>query len=156
MKIKDCMKRNVHSISHATNIGQAAKILAEKHVGSLPVVDGLGRLVGLLQLNDLLELVLPDFLKILDDFELVHNFSAVETRIPAREVLARPVSSLMRPPISVPAESGLLRAISIFQKYQLQDLPVVDEHNVLVGIASRVDLGTAFVANWNVKSGIGG
>lgn len=155
MLIKDCMKQNVYSARPSISIGEAAKIFAEKHIGSLPIVDEQSKLVGLLQLRDLLELVLPDFLKLLDDLDFIPNFGAVETRTPSAEVLARPIHTIMEEPISVNAESGLLRAVSLLHKHQLHDLPVVDENNVLVGIASRVDIGATFVANWNVTQGGG-
>jgi CBS domain-containing protein len=153
MQVKDCMKHNVYQISPATTVAEAAQIFASKHVGSLPVVDRQGKLVGLLQLRDLLELVLPDFLKLLDDFDFVPDFGAVEERKPSATTLALPVSKLMQPPVSVEADGGLLRAFSLLYKYQLHDLPVVDAGNVLVGIVSRVDVGTALVNNWNVTQG---
>jgi CBS-domain-containing membrane protein len=153
MKIKDCMKRNVSAVSDKTTIREAEKIIADKHIGSLPVIDGQGKLVGLLQLRDLLELVLPDFINLIDDFDFVSDFGVVERRTPSNDVLARPVSSMMHPPISVNSESGLIRAYSLLHKHQLHDLPVVDENRTLVGIASRVDIGTAFISNWNVTQG---
>jgi CBS-domain-containing membrane protein len=155
MKVKDCMKRKVYTVSPGMTVGAAAQTFAEKHIGTLPVVDVQGKLVGLLQLRDLLELVLPDFLRLVDDLDFIHSFGAVEMRTPSAETLARPVSSVMEAPVSVNAESGMLRAVSLLHKHQLHDLPVVDENNVLVGIASRVDLGAAFVANWNVTQGGG-
>jgi len=144
------MKRNVYSISLTTTIAEAAGIFASKHIGSLPVVNLQGKLIGLLQLRDLLELVMPDFLKLLDDFDFVHSFGAIEARKPSSASLARPIHELMQPPVSVEAESGLLRAFSMLHKHELHDLPVVDENGILVGIVSRVDAGTAFVAQWNV------
>ena len=149
MQVKDCMKHNVYSISPDTTIAEAAGIFASKHIGSLPVVDRQGKLIGLLQLRDLLELVMPDFLKLLEDFDFVHSFGAIEARKPSEETLARPINQLMQPPVSVEADSGLLRAFSMLRKHELHDLPVVDENGILVGIVSRVDAGTAFVANWN-------
>lgn len=148
MQVKDCMKQNVYSINPFTTIGEAASIFASKHIGSLPVVDGQGKLVGLLQLRDLLELVMPDFLKLLDDFDFVHSFGAIEERKPSEESLSRSVTELMQTPVSVEAASGLLRAFSLLRKHEIHDLPVVDENGILVGIVSRVDVGTAFVANW--------
>ena len=32
--------------------------------------------------------------------------------------------------------------------YQLYDIPVVDNEGRLVGLASRVDIGTALLENW--------
>lgn len=153
MQVKDCMKHNVYTILPSASIREAAGIFAQKHIGSLPVVDELGKLIGLLQLRDLLELVLPDFIKLIDDFNFVPNFGAVETRQPSAEILARPVSKLMQEPVSIEAESGLLRAFSLLHKHQLHDLPVVDTQGKLVGIVSRVDVGAAFLSGWNVTQG---
>lgn len=148
MLVKDCMKRNVYTILPTTTLGEAARLFAEKHIGSLPVLDRQGKLVGMLQLSDLLALVLPDFLKVLGDFDFVSDFGAIESRQPSTETLARPVSQFMKAPVSVEAESGLLRAFSVLNKHELHDLPVVDGTGLLVGILSRVDAGTAFVAQW--------
>jgi CBS domain-containing protein len=153
MKIKDCMKRNVYTVNHSTTIAAAAKVFFEKHIGSLPIINEEGKLVGLLQLRDMLELVLPDFLNLLDDFDFVPDFGAIEARRPSPETLARPVSEIMQEPISVQAESGVLRAFSLLRKHQLHDLPVVDADLHVVGIVSPVDMGTAFVANWNLPEG---
>jgi len=153
MQVKDCMKSNVYTIMPSTSIREAASIFSQKHIGSLPVVDEQGKLVGLLQLHDLLELVLPDFIKLIDDFNFVPNFGAVETRRPSAEILALPVSKLMQKPVSIDAESGLLRAFSLLHKHQLHDLPVVDAQGKLVGIVSRVDVGAAFLSGWNVTQG---
>jgi CBS-domain-containing membrane protein len=155
MKVRDCMKRNPYAIGSTTTAAEAANIFASKHIGTLPVVDQQGKLVGLLQIYDLLELVLPDFLKLLDDFDFAPNFGAVEERKPAKENLAFPIIKLMHPPISVEVDSGLLRAFSLLHKNRLHDLPVVDVDCILVGIVSHVDIGTAFMANWNIDRGEG-
>ncbi len=153
MQVKQCMKQTVFTINPKTTTAEAASILASKHIGSLPVIDQQGKLVGLLQLRDLLLLVLPDFLELVDDFDFAPNFGAIEERKLSEADLACTVDKLMRPPISVEAESGLLRAFSLLYKHQLHDLPVVDEDNVLVGIVSHVDVGTAFLANWHMTQG---
>ncbi len=151
MQVKDCMKNNVYSIYPQTKIVEAARIFSAKHVGSLPVTDAHGKLVGLLQLGDLLDLVLPDFLKLIDDVDFVRSFGAVEARKPSDEMLESPVKKFMQPPVSVEAESGLLRAFSLLRKHQIHDLPVIDGNGILVGIVSRVDIGTACIASWNVS-----
>jgi CBS domain-containing protein len=153
MKMKECMKQTVFAVLDNTSIKDAAKIIVDNHIGSLPVIDHQQKLVGLLRLHDLLELVLPDFLDVIDDFDFVTDFGVVENRIPSSEVLTRPVSSIMLAPIAVDTESGLLRAFSLLHKHQLHDLPVVNKNNVLVGIASRVDIGVAFINNWNITQG---
>ena len=148
MQIRDCMKRNVVSLSVAATIGEAAAAFVARHIGMLPVVNETGHLVGLLQLRDLLSLVMPDFVRLLEDFNFVHDFGAVETRQPAPETMTRPVREVMQPPISVDEACGLLRAAALMRRYDLHDLPIVDGDGKLVGIASRVDVATAILAGW--------
>jgi CBS domain-containing protein len=74
-------------------------------------------------------------------------------RKPAPSLLNRPVREIMLAPESVDEKSGLMRAITILYQHELHDLPVVDAQGKLVGILSRVDVGTAFISNWNVTQG---
>ena len=148
MNIADCMKRDVVSITASASVGQAAARFAARHIGMLPVVDAAGQLLGILQLPDLLSLVMPDFVQLVEDFDFVHDFGAVEARQPSPEMLTRRVTEVMQPPVSVEATCGLLRAFAVMRKHDLHDLPVVDTAGRLVGIASRVDIGTALLASW--------
>lgn len=148
MIISNCMKRTVHSISPETTIRQAAETFVKFHIGTLPVVDEKGILQGILQIRDLVSLVLPDFVNLVQDFDFVIDFGAAEYRKPDEELLVTPVSAVMQPPISVEGDCGLLRASALFKKHNLSDLPVVGENGRLIGIASLVDIGTAFLGHW--------
>ena len=153
MQVKDCMKRDVFFITQETSVADAVHMLVEKHVGMLPVVDENHNLVGLLPLRSLIQLVMPDFIQFVVDFDFVSDFGAAETRKPALALLNRPVREIMLAPESVEEKSGLMRAIAILYQHELHDLPVVDAQGKLVGILSRVDVGTAFISNWNVTQG---
>jgi len=146
--IKNCMKRNVFSIPTTATIRQAAALVVERHIGLVPVVDLQGKLVGVVRLSDLLSLELPDFYNLLPDLDFVHDFGAVETTRPAAKDVDRPVTAIMQPATSVVESSGLLRAYTLMLKHNLHDLPIVSNENVLVGIASRVDIGVAILATW--------
>jgi CBS-domain-containing membrane protein len=148
MIIKDCMKPKVFSIPVTSTIRQAAALVVECHIGLLPVVDQQSKLIGVVRLSDLLSLELPDFFDLLPDVDFVHDFGAVETTRPTPEDVDRPVTALMQPATSVVETCGLLRAYALMLKHNLQDLPVVSDNNVLVGIASRVDIGMAILASW--------
>jgi CBS-domain-containing membrane protein len=149
LKISDCMKKNVISISNNAHIGEAAAMFAKHHIGSLPVVDDAGHLVGLLQLRDLLALVLPDFIRLVEDFDFVGDFGAIENRKPDQVSLEIPVIKVMQPPISVDENCGLLRAFSVLKQENIHDLPIVDVSRHLIGIASRVDIGSLLLSTWN-------
>ena len=74
-----CMKRQVVAVSPATTAQEAARIVVSDHVGTLPVVDELGALVGVVRLEDLLQVFMPDFVTLLDNIDFVHDFGALET-----------------------------------------------------------------------------
>ncbi len=147
--IKNCMKRNVYSISSTATIRQAAAMFVDHHIGLLPVVDIHGKPIGVIRLSDLLSLEMPDFFSLLPDLDFVHDFGAVETARPSSTELDQSVTTLVQPRIFVDENCGLLRAFTLMLKHNLHDLPIVSETGVLVGIASRVDIGTAILSQWS-------
>jgi CBS domain-containing protein len=148
MTVSQCMKRNVVSIPETSTIREAAAVFVKEHIGLLPIVDQNNKLVGVIGLRDLLTLELPDFVSFIEDLDFVHDFGAVETTRPSAEVLDQSVKSLMKPPITVNEDSGLLRAYALILQHNLHDVPVVSADGKLVGMASRVDIGTAIVSAW--------
>ena len=148
MAIRDCMKRNVFFIASTATIREAAVVFVERHIGVLPVVDPQGQPIGVVRLADLLTLELPDFFNLLPDLDFVHDFGAVETTRPTPEELDQLVTAVMQPITCVEETCGLLRAYALMLKHDLYDLPVVSASHVLVGIASRVDIGAAILSNW--------
>jgi CBS-domain-containing membrane protein len=150
MIIRDCMKHKVYSISESATISQAVARLTNRRIGTLPVVNAAGRLVGVLRLNNLLSLVMPDFVNLLDAFDFAHDFGALESRQPAPEVMLQPVTKVMQPAAAVDETCGLLRAFAILNEHQLMDVLVVNSLGQLVGIASRVDIGVALLSGWKL------
>ncbi len=146
--IKTCMKQNVISIPVTATIREAAALVVKHHIGLLPVIDPNGKPVGIVRLSDLLSLELPDFFDLLPDLDFVHDFGAVETSRPSAEELDRPITHLIQPGIFVEESCGLVRAFALMIKHHLYDLPVISNGGVLVGIASRVDIGAAILYNW--------
>jgi CBS domain-containing protein len=106
-------------------------------------------LVGVVGLSHMLSLELPDFLSFVPDVDFVHDFGAVENTRPSTDVLDRPITTLMKPAISVHEDSGLLRAYALMLQHNLHDMPVVSENGKLVGVASRVDIGAAILSEWS-------
>ena len=148
MSIRDCMKRNVISISETSTIREAAAMIVKKHIGLLPVVDKDNKLVGVVGLRDLLNLELPDFVHFIEDLDFVHDFGAVETTRPPARTLEKPIKSLMKEVETVDEECGLLRAYALMLQHNLHDMPVVSKDGELIGVASRVDVGTSILSTW--------
>jgi CBS domain-containing protein len=148
--IGSCMKRQVIAVSPTTTAQEAARIVVSNHVGTLPVVDDPGALVGVVRLEDLLRVFMPDFVALMDNIDFVHDFGALETLQPqdVPEAAQLTMRDLMQPPVAVEQTCGLLRALATMTKHGIRDLPVVNHVGALVGIASRVDIAAAFLAPW--------
>lgn len=149
--IRDCMKKTVFSIAWTASIRDAAKILIDKHIGILPVLDKNNRPIGVVALKDLINLTLPCFVHLFPDLDFVSDFGAVEDSLPSEANLEQSITTLMHPGTVLSETSGLLRAYAFMLQHDLHDLPVVDKEGKLTGIVSRVDVGTAILENWNIK-----
>ena len=57
-------------------IREAAALFIEKRVDTLPVVDGTGRLVGLITIMDVVQIFFPDFVSLLPNIDFVKDFGA--------------------------------------------------------------------------------
>lgn len=145
----DCMKREVVAVRPTSSVKEAAALLVEKRVGTLPVVDEGGVLLGVASMTRIVQLFLPDFVTLLQNIDFIKDYGASTT--PSREEWERvdllSVADIMDKPIAVEENSSLIRALSVMEKYNLRDLLVVREGR-LVGIASRVDIGRAFLEQW--------
>jgi CBS domain-containing protein len=148
MVVSHYMKRNVFSILKTSTIRQAAAVFVKHHIGLLPIVETDNKLVGEIGLRDMLSLELPDFISFVADVDFVHDFVAVESTRPSGEVLDRPVTTLMRPAVSVPEDAGLLRTYALMLQHNLHDMPVVSADGKLTGVVSRVDIGAAILSQW--------
>jgi acetoin utilization protein AcuB len=150
MVVDQCMKLEVVTVPSTATVAEAVSLFNDHHVGMLPVLNGEGRLVGILNLRDVLDLIMPAFVYLIDDFDYVGDFGALEGKQPSKKLLDQPVTTVMGSPVSVPASSGLLRAFAYLHKYELLDLPIVDDQDRLVGLVSRVDVGRALLAGWHL------
>ena len=148
MIIEGYMKKNVVSIADTATIADAALLFQKKHVGILPVLNAQGKPIGVVRLFNLISLELPDFFNLVDDFDFVHDFGAIESTIPSPEVLSQPVTSIMQPIESIDKDCGLMRVFAIMLHDEIFDLPVINADGELVGIVSRVDIGAGILKSW--------
>ncbi len=152
MKISDCMKRNVVSISAQATVRDAARLFVKKRIGLLPVVERNDKLVGMVDLRDMLALELPVFVSFIADVDYVHDYGAVERKHPSARVLNKSIKSLMKPAMAVEEKDSLLRAHALMVQHNLQYMLVVSEEGRLTGVASRVDIGVALLSAWGKGS----
>jgi CBS domain-containing protein len=144
-----CMKRKVIFGHPEMTVKEAALLMAENNVGTLPVVDEASVLVGVTRMRDVIQIFLPDFVPLLSNIRFVTDYGDLDTPSQENIQLAESllVADIMEEPVSVEDDCTLIRALSFMEKYRIRDLPVVREGK-LVGIASRVDIGRTFLSTW--------
>jgi CBS domain-containing protein len=146
MKIREWMKTDLVTISKGRTLEDAIILLIEKKVGTLPVVEPDGRLLGLVTMKYILKYFLPDFFQLLGNTDFIEDFGALE--IPTEElsaILSKEITEVMdrNPPI-ISLNSSVLCAANMMMRHKLNDLLIV-ENGTLKGLVSTVDLGVAIL-----------
>jgi CBS domain-containing protein len=150
MQVSNTMKRAVISTTPQTTVLEAAKLLIQKRIGTLPVVDSAGSLIGMVTIDDILDVFIPNYFDLLESLSFVHGFGALEDFQPKdlSEIDEVTVETLMKPPVFVEESESIFRAATKLFRHDLIDLPIVDSQGKLVGLASHVDVGIAFLQKW--------
>jgi CBS domain-containing protein len=152
MQVSEWMKTNVVALPADASVLEAVNAVKTNRISLILVTDREGRLVGVVTLRNLLSIVMPDFVKLGEDFGFVHDFGAVKSRQPAPEDLIMPLSKIMQNPISVMGNCSVFRANAMLFKHGINDLPIVDEQGKLIGIASHADISIAMMAPWGAPA----
>jgi len=121
IRVKDIVSNHgeVVTTSPDTTILRAAKLMAAKNIGAMPVVDSDGNLVGMISERD-----------------IVHRVVALE-RDPGETL----VKDAMTPdPVTINPETTLEEALCIMSQFRLRHLLIVDEGGRLAGIISIRDI----------------
>jgi CBS domain-containing protein len=150
MIVREIMKHNVVSARLEMTVLEAAKLMIQKKVGTLPITDEENVLIGILTINDILDVFIPDYFELIKNMQFVHDFGALEDFLPKDmpEVAGVTLQTLMEAPISIRETDSILRAATKIFRRELIDLPVVNDENKLVGLVSHVDVGTKFLQKW--------
>jgi len=142
LKVKDIMTKDVISVSPDTEITHATKILLEKRINGLPVVDNNGDLKGILCQSDLIaqqkKLPLPSFFTFLDGFISLTSMKQLERQV--QKVAATTVEHAMTlNPITVSLDVSINSVAALMVDKNFHTLPVI-EHGKLVGIVGKEDV----------------
>jgi acetoin utilization protein AcuB len=127
MLVRDRMTLNPVTITPETSVTDALRLMSEKKIRRLPVVDGQGNLVGIVSDRDLL-LASPSPATSLAIWE-IHELLA---KLTVEKMMTREV-------ITVPEDTPLEEAARIMADSRIGGLPVMRDR-VLVGIISESDL----------------
>ena len=141
LKAKDIMTRELITVSPRTEITHAAKLLLEKGINGVPVVDA-GKLVGIICQSDLVvqqkKFPIPSLFTILDGFIPLKTTKYMEKEF--QKIAATTVDQAMTPdPVTIQPETSIEDIASLMVDKNIHTLPVVDGDK-LVGIVGKEDI----------------
>ena len=135
-KVQDVMRGPAAVIPADGTFKQAVAMLCEHDVSAVPVVDGAGRVLGIVSEADLLAKAGRSLLE-----GRPRMFQSRATRLARAKASGRTVRDVMTAPaITVSPCTTLDEAAMTMQRRHLRRLPVVDAAGRLVGVVSRADL----------------
>jgi CBS domain-containing protein len=115
--VRDAMTENPRSIGASASVVEAARLMREQHIGSLPVTEN-ERLIGMITDRDITTRVVAE--------------RAVPETTAVGDVYSREL-------ISVEADNDLDEALKLMARHQVRRLAVV-ENGRLVGMVAQADI----------------
>jgi CBS domain-containing protein len=115
--VRDAMTENPRSIGASASVVEAARLMRDQHIGSLPITDD-ERLVGMITDRDIATRVVA---------EAADPETTMVGDVHSRDI------------ISVEPDKDLEEALQLMARHQVRRLPVV-ENGRLVGIVAQADI----------------
>ena len=141
--VADVMTSDPIVVKPQTPLQDAIKILAEKKLSGLPVVDDAGKLVGIISETDLMwqetGIEPPPYIMFLDSVIYLQNPARYNKEI--HKALGQTVGDVMNDkPISISPERSVRAAARIMHDKKVRRLPVVDSEAKILGIITQSDV----------------
>jgi len=147
LKVKDIMTKDVVTVTRETTVMELARIFAEKHISSLPVVDADGMLAGIVTETDLVEqdknLHIPTVISIFDWVIYLESDKKFEKEL--KKMTGRKAGDIYSTDVlTVSPEDAVATVADVMSTRRVNALPVVEAGRV-VGIVARIDLIRAMI-----------
>ncbi len=139
LAVRDIMTPQAFTVGPEQSLGEVARLMVERDIHAVPVVDDSGSLIGMVTHRELLRYLIPDYLQ---------RTKTGEFRAPTRSQLQRgiadprliPVKDAMaRSVLCISEEQTLADVANLMSSKEVDRFPVVRE-GVVVGFLTRADL----------------
>ncbi len=142
LKVRDIMTTDVVSVKKETTIRDLAELFTTRRVGSVPVVDQNGDLIGIVTESDLIEqdksLHIPTVISLFDWVFYLESDKKFEKEL--QKMTGQTVGDIYVETVeTVTPDTPVNDVADIMSSKKLHAVPVVDGKR-LVGIVSRIDL----------------
>lgn len=143
--VADVMSRDPISVRPETPLQEAIKIMAERRISGLPVVDEAGKLIGVLSETDLMwretGVTPPAYIMILDSVIYLENPARYDRDL--HKALGQTVGEVMTKEdslITTEPDQPLQTAAQLMHDKNIRRLPVVNDAGQIIGILTRGDI----------------
>jgi len=138
MLVHEVMSTGIVTANRMDTVRSVVVKMMNRNCGAIPVVEGDGRLIGMVTLRDVLLPLYPNYGDYIHDN--VHSRDFVEMEQGYSEVLSGKVEAIMSGnPLTVAPYTPILEAASYMGLKNFRRIPVVD-HDRLVGMLSIGDI----------------
>lgn len=141
MRVEKWMTPKVITLNPTDSLSAAIHLMKEKKIRRIPIVNGDGKVVGIVSDRDLKD-VSPSRATTLDIWELHY----VLDRLKVGDIMTKK-------PVTVTPDTPIERAAQIMMEKKIEGLPVLDARGALAGILTEGDVFRALVEITGVGKG---
>ncbi|MEZ4865464.1 MAG: CBS domain-containing protein [Caldilineaceae bacterium] len=144
MQVREMMSSPAVTVTPETKIPEIARLMREKQISGLPVVDGTSKLLGLITELDLIErnapLKEPRYLAVLAGLIPVSLDEYSDYREQVRHVLATNAQEIMSKPAHIVTPATDMETVMRLMMDPTNTLLPVVENEQVIGVITRTDL----------------
>ena len=144
MKVRDIMTQDVLTVTAETSVNDVAKLLGQRDISGVPVIDDQRRVIGIITELDLIvrntRLEMPHFIEVLDWGRIpLERPGHLRERL--KHILGTEARDVMTEKVTtIGPDASIEDLAELMVKQRVNPVPVVDEQDGLIGIVSRADL----------------
>ena len=120
--VNQIMNRNLFFVHDNLTVEETYSLLQDKNIRQLPIVDGIGKIKGMITQKDILDLIFNDLERVQQSVQ--KSLSDINLQ---ELIAADPISDVRR-------------VAKVMVDFNLNAMPIVGENDILVGIVSRSDI----------------
>jgi CBS domain-containing protein len=143
MQARDIMTERVLSVTPDTPVAHVARLLREKHISGVPVLNQQGRVVGIVTELDLIKrharIHMPIYLPFLDSPIFLEDPRRYQDDV--RRVLGTTAEEIMTRKVRTASpETSVEDLATMMVEERANPIPIIDAEGSLVGIVSHTDI----------------
>lgn len=142
--VQNYMATNPVTINPEATLRQAVDTMVQSNTYALIVVDDDKHVIGIVSITDVIKEIVPDYLESDEHVAAFETAALFAERV--RSSADHPISHFMTSRVhTIQPSHTIMEVATRLSEYRLRQLPVVDDHGVLVGYIGRTKVRQAIV-----------